>query len=254
MIESVKRVLRPLRELALLCLHQNGMLRTVNGVPYRVDPRTRWTFAAGYDVEGTQAMREAIRPGMTVWNIGAHVGVHVLQAANLVGASGRVAAFEPNPYAIKLLKRNIAFNGFDDRVQVVESAVGEAESTVLFSVSGADPMARGGRPNPLLTDTEKVRVPVTTIDAYWRQQRKSPDLIIMDIEGWEVAAILGGQEMLRSISVTLLVEFHGKATEWSGHSMKQMEAILSDLSFKVTPVSGQKDVWTDHGMVLLKKL
>jgi hypothetical protein len=41
--------------------------------------------------------------GAECWDIGANVGVYVLQLAEHVGVFGRIVAFEPNPSAAALL-------------------------------------------------------------------------------------------------------------------------------------------------------
>ena len=47
---------------------------------------------------------------MIVLDIGANIGVHTLHLAKLVGETGQVLAFEPNPVACEELRRNIALN------------------------------------------------------------------------------------------------------------------------------------------------
>jgi FkbM family methyltransferase len=62
----------------------------------------------------------------TCWNIGANVGEHVLRLARIVGPTGRVLAFEPNPEAAAVLATNIQLNRYSDRVSIVEtSSLGE---------------------------------------------------------------------------------------------------------------------------------
>ena len=69
------------------------------------------------------ALLAHVRRGDTVWNVGANVGVYTLQLAHMVGDTGRVVAFEPNPRTIAVLRRNVALNGYEDRV-LVEAHVG----------------------------------------------------------------------------------------------------------------------------------
>lgn len=53
-------------------------------------------------------LRSRLRPGMTVVDVGANVGLHAVTAARLVGPTGRVVAFEPDPHNLSLLRRNAA--------------------------------------------------------------------------------------------------------------------------------------------------
>lgn len=53
-------------------------------------------------------MRRIVRSGDTVFDIGANIGLHTSVLASLVGPSGRVIAFEPNPELVPCLKRTAA--------------------------------------------------------------------------------------------------------------------------------------------------
>ena len=197
-------------------LARRGAARTVNGIPLRVDPVGRHVFTPIYD-EGVAAyLRTHLREGMEAWNVGANIGVYALQLAHLVGAAGRVVAFEPNPAAREVLGRNIGRNSLQSRVEVVPSAVGSAPGTVDFYTSGADGMGRAGRPNPQLSATDRIEVPVTTLDAFASARGRLPDLVVMDIEGWEIAALEGARSHLGR--TRFIVELHPDAWQWSGHT------------------------------------
>ena len=49
-----------------------------------------------------------IKPGMTVFDIGAHFGYFTLLALHLTGPSGEVHAFEPTPSTFKVLESNVS--------------------------------------------------------------------------------------------------------------------------------------------------
>src|SRR5688572_7146065 len=147
-------------------LSRRGARRTVNGVVLRVGRASRHTFTPTYAAGATGYLRQHLRAGMEAWNVGANVGVYTLQLADRVGPDGRVVAFEPNPAARAVLTRNVALNAYQARVEIVPSAVGAEAGRVDFFTSGADGMGRAGRPNPQLSRTARIQVPVTTLDAF----------------------------------------------------------------------------------------
>jgi len=53
-----------------------------------------------------RVLREKLKKGDTFIDIGAHIGYYSILARNIVGESGKVIAFEPNPESYKLLKKN----------------------------------------------------------------------------------------------------------------------------------------------------
>jgi FkbM family methyltransferase len=227
--------------------------RTVNGATFRVDSRTRLSFPPAYDRGVTQLLRSALRPGDEAWNIGANVGVHVLQMCALVGPAGRVVAFEPNPQAAALLRRNVALNGYSERVAIIEAVVGEHAGTTQLFVAGADPMARAGKPNPLLPATHAIQVPVLTLDDFLAQNGRAPDCMVMDIEGWEVGALMSGRQLLR-LAACSIVELHPDSWEWSRHSRRQLEVLMAGLGMEAVPLSGQTDPLAEHGQVWLQRV
>ena len=55
-------------------------------------------------------LRHWLRPGMTVIDIGANLGVYGVPMARLVGQTGHVFAYEPGSEARRLLERNRELN------------------------------------------------------------------------------------------------------------------------------------------------
>lgn len=231
-------------------LSRRGVARTVNGIPLRVDPAGRHVFTPVYDEGAAASLRSYLREGMEAWNVGANIGVYALQLAHYVGAAGRVVAFEPNPEARAVLHRNVAFNALHARVEVVPSAVGSAPGTVDFYASGADGMGRAGRPNPRLTKTDRIEVPVTTLDTFAAARGRIPDLVMMDIEGWEIAALEGARALIGR--TRFIVELHPDAWQWSGHSRADLERLLDAAGLEARPLSGQRDPLGELGQVVLE--
>lgn len=65
---------------------------------WKIDELTSQTFLLGtYEPYMQEAFLRFVRPGAVVYDIGAHAGFHTLFCGLLVGPSGRVIAFEPNP-------------------------------------------------------------------------------------------------------------------------------------------------------------
>ena len=69
-------------------------------------------------------VREFVRPGAVVWDIGANVGLFSFAAASLAGPEGQVVALEPDAWLVQLLRRSALDqpNG-SAPVQVIPAAV-----------------------------------------------------------------------------------------------------------------------------------
>lgn len=72
------------------------------------------------------ALSECLEPGDRFVDVGANIGMITLQAARLVGPSGRVESFEPNPNCFATLERHLAINGIEN---VVAHRVGLSDTS-----------------------------------------------------------------------------------------------------------------------------
>ncbi len=111
-------------------------------------------------------------------------------------------------------------------------------------------MGRAGRPNPRLPATDRIEVPVTTLDAFASTRGRLPDLVVMDIEGWEIAALEGARSHLGH--TRFIVELHPDAWQWSGHTRRDLERVLDSAGLEARPLSGQRDPLGEHGQVVLE--
>jgi FkbM family methyltransferase len=163
---------------------------------------------------------ETVRPGMTVLDIGAHLGHFSLIAAK---RGAQVIAFEPNPETLPYLRRNLEANGVTDSVRLVQRAVGAKAGAVTFYTSSdgeqsslhAHEAAEGA-----------VTVEMTPVDDETSGLRV--DVIKMDVEGAEVAALEGMRRTLAEASpeMLMLVERNPAALRRAGHEPGALDAAL----------------------------
>lgn len=143
-----------------------------------------------------------LRPGSVVFNLGAHQAVVALVLAEMVGPSGKVIAVEGSGDCVKAAHRNRELNRADNLI-IRHAAVAEHSGTVRFDLEGVSAVG--------------TTVPAVSIDdlaaAYG-----VPDVIYMDIEGYEVHALRGASNTLKRCP-DCMVEVHvGCGLESNGHS------------------------------------
>lgn len=180
----------------------------------RIDPAGA---NAGYALGTTEPVvqdvfAQHVRAGGVVWDIGANIGFFSLIAARLVGDGGEVVAFEPLPRNLAALARNVALNSFHNVRSVgvaLSDEPGRAELQVLSSQTWAKLDTTGDTAfQEQLDALASVEVEVSTIDLQLAG-RRAPDLVKMDIEGAEVAALRGARELLSKHRPTVICEVHG---------------------------------------------
>jgi FkbM family methyltransferase len=250
------RRLRPAYESLLdVSTKGHGIPWKINGVTYRVDPRYRHHLGQTYDAPVAAFIRERLRPGATCLDVGANVGVYVLQFAHWSGEGGRVIAFEPNPSALEVLQKHIQLNDLSGRVEVVPAAVGADCGSATMFVAGAEGMSRLGAPNELIADQVKeITVPVLTLDKLCAERDLKPDWLFMDIEGFEIAALKGGRKMIgaRGADLNIVVEMHPNVWSSADTTRSEAEALLDELDLLPVALTGQSDPLGEYGLVYLE--
>lgn len=89
------------------------------------DPFEGWRAETAFTKEpGTIRWLDMLGPGDVLYDIGANIGIYTLLAAERVGPTGHVYAFEPHVVNAAALLRNVGANGFQDRVTVITAALG----------------------------------------------------------------------------------------------------------------------------------
>lgn len=230
-----------------------GIPWSINGVRYRIDPRFRHRLGAEYETDVARYLREHIRPGDVCIDVGANIGAYVLQLARWSAPGGRTVAFEPNPEALDVLERHVRMNDLESTVTIVRSAVGADEGTGVLQAAGADGMSRLDVPNPILADAARpISVAMITLDSYCAIHTLRPHWIVVDVEGFEGDVLLGARRTVHSgVLRGIVAEFHPSVWTAAPFAPGGLGAVLDELRLMATPLAGQRDIFAQHGPVLL---
>ena len=250
------RGLRPAYESLLSRIHGGrGIPWQVNGVTFRIDPRQRPRFGHYYEPQAAAFLASRVRPGMVCYDVGANVGAYVLQLGRWSAPSGQVIAFEPNAGARAVLQQHIEWNSLDHRVQVIPNAVSSQSGELTLYAEGADGMSRLAQPNTALASTAHAeRVPVTTIDEFCAQGHALPEVLLLDIEGFEIEALRGAQATILACRPLIVVEMHPNVWSSANTTRITTENLLRELRLRPVALSGQNDPLAEHGQVFLECL
>lgn len=158
----------------------------------------------------TALWKHQLRPEMTVVDAGANKGYFSLLAASRVQGGGRVISYEPLPGNARDIEATARANGFAHwsvEEVALSSTAGSAE---LFSPAGADGSGWGSLETGGAGEARSVTVPLARLDDEVRRLGVDViDLMKMDIQGHELDALRGAEELLRAGRIrALLVEVH----------------------------------------------
>lgn len=159
-----------------------------------------------YEMDLQQAIRDWVELGYVIYDLGANVGYVSLLLARAAGPEGRVFAFEPLPGNQQRLQANLALNP-ELTVELVSMAAGDTNGASSFVLHDSDDMGRLQAAGADMNGRQ-IEVQVTTLDAFARTH-PAPNLVKVDIEGAELLALRGMEDLLRSARPTLFIELHG---------------------------------------------
>ena len=151
-----------------------------------------------------------LRTGDTFIDAGANIGQFSAKAASIVGASGKVFSFEPDPDNRALLKKTLSTNNWSDRMQISSHALWkDSEHTLKFYPSqnadntGTASLVQHG----LYQDPEQfIEVTTLTLDDFFTQQRLDGcRLIKIDVERAEHELLQGFEAGLASHCVDFIL-------------------------------------------------
>jgi FkbM family methyltransferase len=185
-------------------------------------------FYRPYEPEVTALLQKLIGPGMVVYDIGAHIGVHTLYMAKLLNGRGKVYAFEPWPENYTCLASNLRHNGLlNSTVIPVREAVAASDGVAYLASGSSD-----GR-HHLRVEGERADVVAASVslDSFVRNGHPAPAVVKIDVEGMEAGVIEGGQELLLRAKPVLIIEHH-KQQEELARLLKRFSYTLEPLGVR----------------------
>ncbi len=232
----------------------------VNGCPMYVDLKDRGISKALFvygsrEKDQMRLVKDNLKSGSTVLDIGANIGYYVLLEANVVGPSGKIIAYEPSRDNCILLNRNIEINGLNCKVEVNNAAVSNRSGTSRFYLSSKynlhtlNPVSyKGGSKKR----SEEKFIDVKTVDIY-EILGKNRDIrfVRMDIEGHEVEVLDGILRAIGDFMVypDILFETHFAKYDSRHHDMAGKLKALFDIGYFTSAITS-----TDESAPQVRKI
>ncbi len=150
-------------------------------------------------------LRYWLRPGMTVIDIGANLGVYSLPMARLIGEMGRVFAYEPGSETRMLLERSRDLNEVTN-LGILPFALSDREREGRLVFGGSSEL------NALGDSGAGETVRITSLDSEDAARGwPSPDFIKIDAEGEEERVLAGGRNFFFRHSPLIMFEIKAGA-------------------------------------------
>jgi FkbM family methyltransferase len=192
------------------------------GIRYKIFSGYGWAYLyGGWERPVVRVMCSLINPGSVAYDLGANYGMHTLLFTRLVGRSGHVYSFEPNPEVFAALENQLRLNDITTATPVCK-AISAKSGEASFDVAhhrGAGHLTSSGEGG--------CKVQVTSIDDFvFGCKERPPAFLKIDIEGGESGALEGACKVLSQYRPTMVVELHNPDED------RRVGAILKSMKYK----------------------
>jgi FkbM family methyltransferase len=151
-------------------------------------------------------VRLLVQPGMTVLDVGANIGEYTKLFSLLVGESGRVFAFEPDPDSARRIDEMVTRETLVN-VELVNRAISEQSGKITlnrfpeeyssWNSIGHPRMEDPRNPMQLVPIVSSIEVEAVTLDQFCRTHGLDQiDYLKLDVEGAEFMALKGASTLL----------------------------------------------------------
>lgn len=171
-----------------------------------------------------------------VYDVGSQFGDWAVLWAKKYGA--RVYAFEPLKFNVEVIKDNIALNAVENRVHVLNTAVGDG-SEVSYCVDGD--MMRYTSSNPVTSHSLALDDLIRGKDGDVNSV-PLPSILKIDVEGFEMQVLQGARNIIKSCQPRIIIEVH------SFHLKQHCGKFLQEAGYVLTYSDGghPRKGWMDH--------
>ena len=176
----------------------------------------------------TELVKQEIKPGDVVLDVGANIGYYTLLFAKLVGPQGHVFAFEPEPKNFELLTKNVNVNGYTN-VTLIQKAVSNNTEIKNFYLTNKNTIShRLSKPDG---ECDSIKIETISLDNFL-DNNNTINFVKIDIHGSEGNAIKGMLSILKkNETIKILQEWWPDAIKEYNMDPENHLRILNELGF-----------------------
>lgn len=214
---------------------KKGLSKKINGFSVKLPTRYINYFPSDYEQENFKFLQQQVKKGDTILDIGAHIGLFSVVAAQLAGDKGKVFAFEPSTETNTLLKQTISINRLNNNIEAHGEAMGAVSGKTVFYVSAV----KGDNSNSLVSYKDDRQLFPLEVDMYciddFVQSKNIGSLgfIKIDVEGSEYDALCGAKNTLQKLRPACIVAIHPEPIAAKGDSLEKIYDLIAGNNYLI---------------------
>ena len=181
----------------------------MNHIHEKIRFQARLLRFARKDKQEIRFLKEHVRRGATVFDVGAHKGGYTGHLLKHIGPSGHLVCFEPQPVLADYLRSLKQIHHWDN-VQIEQLALSNRAGSETLTIPApkgiSSPVASLNTPTHLECEYHTETVAVETLDTFCAQHHLAPSFIKCDVEGHEHSLFEGSHSTLTNHQPILFFE------------------------------------------------
>jgi FkbM family methyltransferase len=191
-----------------------------------------------------ELLDQHIKPGQTVLDIGANIGIYSLYFSRQVGPNGKIIAFEPDKHTFSILKKNLeknncanvipsncALSNFDGVAHIGLPPDLENENLKYKDAFNIVEQVKASDNNADPNSLTEVRI----LDNYIQELGVTKvDLIKIDIEGAELLCFEGAVNILKTQRPVIIFEGDEERVKNFDYNLTKLLIFINNLGYKLT--------------------
>jgi FkbM family methyltransferase len=228
------RLLRALLSLVPPSMHVPILQGRLRGRRWIVGSSNHGCWLGSYEFEKQSHIGFHLSPNDTFYDVGAHVGFYTILAAQIVGPTGHICAFEPLPHNLSFLRQHVKLNNFAN-ISIYGAAVGSREGTAHFKIEDSTSMGH-------LDENGEILIRLVSLDSLVeRGEIPVANMIKIDVEGAEYEVLQGAKKLLTEYPIKIFLATHSNALN------EQCTTFLKALGYNAQSlnqnIQGETDEW-----------
>jgi FkbM family methyltransferase len=181
---------------------------------------------------------ELLGPGSSFVDVGTHYGYEALLASELVGETGNIISFEPNPFSYSIANRNLQKN---NNIILHNYAVGSYDGKAKMRDND---LSKSAFNNVIIDDfTGKViQVQIVKLDSILKERKYNVSFIKVDVEGLEMEVIKGAVEMIKLDKPYIVLEADMPENGRPSKRAYELQEFMKSLNYKACSFDFQDDI------------
>jgi FkbM family methyltransferase len=223
-------------------LHPNQIILR-DGIKYAVDLSKLIDveiFLGGWEKSTIKFLKQNLKYGDSVIEVGANIGAHSLLISKLIGEKGHLIAIEPTEYALKKLKFNIELNKNISNITVVDKII----SDIQYKGSGT---FNSDWSTNSLQAPQQIEFYSSTIDRLVEDNDlQKVDMLKVDVDGYDFRVLKGARKTIEKFRPIIFVELCEYTLNEKGNSVFDIFSYLNRFGYKCFSESDNREIKVDE--------